>query len=269
MQILVGCDPETFVQDRTSGAFVSGHGMLPGTKLVPHKVRNGMVQIDGTALEFGIDPAKTCEEFINNIADVMAQMQEIAGADKNIVAKPVAEYDPEYFKTIPPEALELGCNPDFNSWTMDINQPPDAENTFRTGSGHVHIGWGEGFDVGSEDHFLACCQLGRQMDYYLGLATLEWDPDSRRRQMYGKAGAMRPKPYGFEYRVPSNHWLNTKAMQTFVYEASVKAVTDLIAGDDKAAQFGEKARELIDNNVTDWRKHYDFGTGLDYDRWAA
>lgn len=263
-KILIGCDPELFLRHADTGAFISGHGVLPGNKQEPHKVRNGMVQIDGTALEFGTDPSETCEEFLSKIDDVLLQMQKLAGSQHIISATPVAEYDPDYFKTIPEEALRLGCEPDFNAWTLNINETPDVHNTFRTGSGHVHIGWGEGFDVNSEKHFLDCCAMGRQLDYYLGVATLEWDKDTRRREMYGKAGAFRPKSYGFEYRVPSNSWLNSEATRRFVFEAARKGAEDLMNGIDKCNEFGTLAREIIDGNQADWRTKYDFGTGLDY-----
>lgn len=265
MHIKVGCDPELFLVNPNTGEFISGHGVLPGNKLEPFKVDKGAVQIDGTALEFNTDPADSCDEFISNIAAVMAQMQQMAGAGALIRAVPVAEYTPEYFKTIPGEALELGCNPDFNAWTLDQNLPPDADVMFRTGSGHVHLGWGSDFDLADADHFLMCAQLGRQLDYYLGIATLLWDKDNRRRSLYGKAGAFRPKPYGMEYRVPSNAWLNSSITQKFVYDASVKAINDLMDGDDKAMQFGAAAQNIIDTNNSNWQNEYDFNTGLDYE----
>ena len=264
LNVKIGCDPELFLRDPITGAFISGHDVLPGTKAAPFKVNRGAVQIDGTALEFNTDPADSCDEFITNIATVMAEMQRIAGADRHIVAVPVAEYDPEYFKTIPPSALELGCTPDFNAWTYDMNPMPDGERTMRTGSGHVHIGWGD-FDQNSEEHFLACAQLCRQLDYYVGIESLKWDPDNTRRQLYGMAGAMRPKPYGAEYRVLSNAWLNSEKTQRFVYNATVKAIQDLFAGIDKGAEFGDKARYIIDHNITEWSDHYDFGTGVCYE----
>jgi len=274
MKILIGCDPELFLRNPVDGSFVSGHDALPGSKLDPYKVKSGAVQIDGTALEFNTDPAASCDEFVNNVATVMKQMQEMVEAGPYahclIEASPVAEYDPEYFKSIPGRALALGCNPDYNAWTLEANPPPDPQGTMRTGSGHIHIGWGSGFDDTSADHFMECIPLIRQMDYYVGLATLMWDPDDRRRKMYGAAGAFRPKPYGAEYRVPSNRWTGNEALQRFVYNASVKAIEDLVAGNDKAAEFGEKAREIINNNETDWLDRYgDFGTGLDYSQLKA
>lgn len=269
MQFLVGADPELFLRDPKTGVFISGHNALPGTKQKPFPVKSGAVQIDGTALEFNIDPAKSCDEFVSNIADVMKEMQAMAGQFGTIVAEPVAEYDEPYFKTIPEFALELGCTPDFNAWTGEQNPVPDADVLFRTGSGHVHIGWGNGFDIESPEHRTTCMMAVRQLDYYLGLATLLWDPDNRRRELYGKAGAYRPKAYGFEYRVASNAWLRSEALQRFVYDAVIKGMTDLVNGNDKGAQFGDKARTLIDGNVSNWREKFDFETGLDYSRIAA
>lgn len=270
MQIKVGADPELFTRSKETGLFVSAHNMLSGTKENPTPVRRGALQIDGTALEFNIDPALSCDEFVNNIAEVRAQMAEaVEEFNVDIVAEPVAEFDPEYFRKLPARAVELGCNPDFNAWDLEPNPMPDAEVMFRTGSGHIHVGWGEGFNIDSDDHFMACINATRQMDYYVGLASLMWDPDNRRRELYGKAGAMRPKPYGFEYRVASNMWLRSEALQRFVYNATVKAMDDLMAGNDKSAQFGPLAQELINNNVTDWHDKYDFETGLDYSQLKA
>ena len=265
MQFKIGADPELFTRSRETGQFVSAHNMLTGTKDKPTPVRCGALQIDGMALEFNIDPANSCDEFVHNIAEVRAQMgAAVAEFNVDIVAEPVAEFDPSYFRRLPKKAVELGCNPDYNAWTLAPNPTPDGTRMFRTGSGHIHIGWGEGLDVYSDDHFMDCVAATRQMDYYVGLASLLWDKDNRRRELYGKAGAMRPKPYGFEYRVASNMWLRSEALQRFVYHAAIKSMEDLRAGNDKATQFGTLAQELIDNNVTDWDERYGFDTGLDY-----
>lgn len=262
--IKIGADPELFTRSRETGLFVSGHNMMRGTKEEPFPVEFGALQVDGTALEFNIDPATSCEEFINNIAQVRRQMAEqVAEFNVDIVAEPVAEFDREYFRKIPRKALELGCNPDWNAWTLEENPPPDGSREFRTGSGHVHVGWGEGFDVNSAEHFMASVALVRQLDYYVGLPSLIWDADNRRRELYGKAGAFRAKPYGVEYRVPSNVWLRDQDTQRFVYNATLKAVQDLMDGKDLGALYGDKAQQLIDNNVTDWYLHHDFDTGMD------
>lgn len=267
MQIMIGVDPELFLLDG-AGAFVSGHDALPGTKAEPYKVNKGAVQIDGTALEFNTDPAASCEEFLANVDAVMAAMQEMVGHDKKIVAAPVAEFDPEYFKTIPPHALELGCNPDFSAYTGIENPRPDGDRMFRTGAGHIHVGWGEDFDVDDPGHFATCIMAARQLDYYIGAPSLLWDGDNRRRSLYGGAGAFRPKSYGFEYRTPSNVWLNSPETRRYMYEAAIAGINALIAGDDKGAQFGTRAKDIIDNNETDWYLKDDFGLGVDYMQFA-
>lgn len=266
MKILVGADPELFGRSRDTGDFISCHGMIDGTKQNPLKCSSGALQIDGTALEFNIDPAASCDEFIANISQVRAEMDAaVKEFNIDIVATPVAEFSAEYFKSLPREAVELGCTPDYNAWTTEANPVPDAEVLFRTGSGHVHIGWGEDFDIHDPDHFMACCIGARQLDYYLGVNSLLWDPDNRRRQLYGAGGAFRPKSYGFEYRVMSNQWLASEALQRFVYNATMTGMSDLINGIDKGAEFGNLAEQIINNNEVDWATKYDFGI----EKWAA
>jgi hypothetical protein len=70
----------------------------------------------------------------------------------------------------------------------------------------------------------------KQLDCYLGLSSLMYDTDTKRRAMYGAAGAFRPKSYGVEYRVLSNAWLLSEERMRFVFDTTILAVTDLVAG---------------------------------------
>jgi hypothetical protein len=47
----------------------------------------------------------------------------------------------------------------------------------------------------------------RYMDLYLAVPSILMDDGIERKQLYGKKGAFRPKPYGTEYRVLSNFWI--------------------------------------------------------------
>ena len=202
-QITIGCDPELFVKDSITNQYVSAWGMIPGTKQHPHKVDHGAIQIDGTALEFNIDPASTRVEFVGNVRRVLNVLKHHVNTGNNnlrIVADPVADYHMDYFKTIPEQALELGCDPDYNAYTGEVNPRPEGDRPFRTASGHIHIGWGSNFDPFSPGHFETCRLVVQQLDFFLGLPALLFDRDGeRRRELYGKAGAFRPKPYGVEY----------------------------------------------------------------------
>lgn len=263
-KILLGADPELFMRDPDTGAFVSAHGKVPGTKHEPFKVPFGAVQIDGTALEFNIDPASTVDEFLHHITEVKAT---IAGyvPGYNVVAEPTALYDQNYFDwEVPGTAKELGCDPDYNAWTLDINPRPEPGNKpFRTAAGHIHIGWTDGQDVYDKDHFEMCARVARQMDYYLGIHSLAWDPDGTRRELYGKAGAFRPKAYGVEYRTLSNRWLTSPELIKWVYNQAVLGVNKGL--DD--GQWAEKvwsntAENIINSNLIGWQDIYPIELGV-------
>lgn len=228
MQILLGADPEIFVKKQ--GNAISAHGMIPGTKKDPFKVENGAVQIDGTALEFNIDPAENEGQFVHNIQTVMEKLKGMLPPGHEFDIVPARYYEKPYFDTLPIEATELGCDPDYNAYYRTINIRPDAATTLRTAAGHVHIGWTKGVDPFHKGHFQMCCQLTKQLDYYLMLGSLFLDPDQERRKLYGKRGAFRPKPYGCEYRVLSNFWLKSPALIKWVFNQTHLAVKDLMEG---------------------------------------
>lgn len=246
MRVLVGADPEVFMFK--NGQPVSAFGAIQGTKDKPFKVDKGAVQVDGMALEFNIDPAESAEEFRGHIRMVMAQLQGmVPGYDLNPV--PVANFGFDYISTQPKEATELGCNPDFNAWfDGEPNPKPNGELPFRTGAGHVHIGWTNKADVYDPEHRQACIMVTKQMDYYLGLGSLLYDNDNQRREMYGSAGSFRYKPYGCEYRVLSNAWLKDDNLIQWVFDRTVQGVNDLAEGKAAFNEYGALAQDVIRNN---------------------
>lgn len=227
--IKIGADPEVFLTNKKE--FISAHGVIPGTKQNPHKVKKGAVQVDGMALEFNIDPATDITTFINNIAAVENQLKEMIPRGTRIKRVPTATFSKDIIKNQPKEALELGCDPDFNAYTGKTNARPKAtRNTlFRTGAGHIHIGWCVDKDITNIVHFNDCRLMSMQLDYFLGIESLLWDDDYKRRQLYGKAGAFRPKSYGMEYRVLSNAWLN-KNVKERVFNRTLAAFNALNEG---------------------------------------
>lgn len=245
MNILIGADPELFVKDR-HGNLLSAWNMIPGTKKEPHKVEKGAVQVDGMALEFNIEPAIDEAMFIENINHVMAQMKNMIPHEFFI--SPVAHFGHDYLKAQPVEALELGCDPDFNGWTGSPNPRPDGDRPFRTASGHVHVGWDNGRDVHNPEYFFEAAAVAQQLDFYLGLPSLLVDADKTRRELYGKAGAFRVKPYGMEYRVLSNFWLSDPKLQGWVYRASKRAVEDMFLRDVFLPEREGDIQEIINNS---------------------
>lgn len=248
----IGADPEFFVKN--FGKLVSAHGLVPGSKETPFKVPKGAVQVDGMALEFNIDPADNYDEFETNMSTVMDSIIEMVPGYE-IFVEPVADFGLEYIQAQPDEAKELGCSPDFNAYTGLANPRPDANTPFRTASGHVHIGWtDEPVDIEDEGHLAACRALTKSLDVWLGLPSLLWDEDDRRRSLYGAAGAFRPKPYGMEYRVLSNKWISDPVLRSLVYHNTIEAIKATF-DDEKAGDktfLDATAQEIIGKTKENW-----------------
>ena len=251
MAFKVGCDPEVFVRNPNNGQFVNAHNMIPGDKKNPHKVPFGAVQVDGMALEFNIEPAETSGQFLHNVKSVYNTLQGMVPGYE-LVNVPTAEFGAEYMAVQPEESLELGCEPDYNAYTGLENPRPNAKNTFRTASGHVHIGWTEGAEPLDPAHFADCIEVVKQLDWSLGLMSRLWDPDEKRRSMYGDLGAFRPKSYGVEYRTMSNAWLNDDALIEYIFDQVQLSMEDLSNGVKYHSQMGS-AFSLRRNSAADIR----------------
>lgn len=246
LNILIGCDPEVAIQQ--NGIFKSAYGVIEGDKDNPYPVKNGAVQVDGMLLEFNTDPASTEEEFVYNVTSVLSQLKAMVPQYK-VLAVPVATFDADYMKAQPNKATELGCTPDYNAYTSKENERPNGEVNFRTGAGHVHIGWTQGEHPYGEDHRALCETVVKQMDVFLGLPSVLFDSSVQRRELYGKAGAYRPKSYGVEYRVLSNAWVGSENLTRWVYRATMKAMRELEAGNHLYEQVADIQRIINTSDV--------------------
>lgn len=241
----IGADPEIFVG--RGGQFFSAHGLVPGNKKHPFKVERGAVQVDGMALEFNIDPAENYEQFQANLDLVQAQLQEMIGEAEFLDVASVI-FSEEFLKDVPYENVRLGCEPDFNGYTQRTNPAPSEASLMRTAGGHVHVG---GFTIDRSNrrkHFTDMARLTRLMDEEVGVYSVLWDKDDRRREMYGKGGCFRPKPYGMEYRSMSNAWLFNKNIVKFVFDSTVDAIKRYVEGDDCR---DESARNIMNTSNRD------------------
>ena len=224
-----GCDPEVFILD-DKGQPVSAAGIIPGSKNKPHVVKGGSIHPDGMAAEFGIDPSKTFSEFNRNIETAIMGLMECLPQGYSLSMVPHITFSEEAFNNAPDDAKELGCNPDFDTWTGGVNPPPsDPDNPYRrTASGHLHVGFPRGpYELSDTQHILNCCDLVQQFDWYLGAWSIRIDSDPVRRRLYGQAGAYRPKTYGVEYRVLSNFWITTRERRLAVWNRMQKAIEDM------------------------------------------
>lgn len=242
---MFGADPEILVVN--GGKIAHCIGLLGGTKEKPFRVEEGAVQEDNVAFEFNIDPTSDRKVFLDRIQKVMAQGLNILGKDFEFSKAASHVFTADELKQMPPQAMVFGCDPDYNALTGDVNPAPRAMDPgLRSAGGHVHIGFGKDIAINEDNQRL----MGVLCDYYLGLPSLILDTDERRRELYGKAGAIRKKDaYGMEYRTLSNFWIHKKDDTLFVFDQAKKAHDNFEAFFDLAAQFSpERVQEVINTN---------------------
>jgi len=252
-QFTFGADPEVFVKYKGAPVSVYETG-LRGNKKEPFKTSAGAVQQDGFAAEFNIDPvpAFDFERFNQNIVKTLADLREELnknGKVYNLAIQPVMEFDQDYMDAQPASVKELGCDPDFNAYTLEANPRPDGDRAFRSGAGHMHYGWGADIPVENEDHIGICAGFIKALDASVGMFMTYIDRDPRRRDLYGKAGAFRPKPYGVEYRTPSNAWISKKDRRLLVHYLSNYAISCMTKGWDVSSIAGGYDETFIENAI--------------------
>lgn len=246
--ISIGADPELFCFDTATKQYVSAHSFLKGSKEEPFGVNRGAVQVDGTAAEFNIEPAHTLPEFQRNISTVMHQLAQMVPNSIELQAVPFVKYPATYFNGLPYECQLSGCDPDFDAWNSgQMNPRPIVPEGLCAAGGHVHVGWTKGVKEGDIIHRGRCHQMARQLDYTLGLASFQWDDDTTRRQLYGRAGSLRYKSYGVEYRTLSNTWLRDRASIVAVWEGVHLAVDLINKGIFLENYYADQAQKIINS----------------------
>lgn len=231
--VLRGADPELFLRSIEDNTPVVSIGLIGGSKQYPRPIGNGFaVQEDNVAVEYNIPPADNKEKFaasIHFVLDYLRQELEPKGLKLDISAT----MDFEREQLMHPQALELGCEPDYNAWTNSVNPRPEAPETLRSSGGHLHIGYDNPNPSKSRE-------IIRAHDLFCGVASLIHDKDVRRRSIYGKAGAHRIKGYGVEYRTLSNFWIKTPELTKWLFEQSEKAIAFVNNGGKIPRSVGNK-----------------------------
>lgn len=223
MYFTIGTDIEFPLKSTKTGNWRSAIPLIKGTKHNPTVLKNGsLLQHDNVALEFAVPPSDQENDFVASIKDTLNIVKEILPEDIIMVSQASAHYKAVSLKN--KEAQEIGCDPDFNVYTNDINHvdPTIMKNSLRSFGGHVHIGsvdWVKNTKYTSE--------LVKALDSTLGFMSILLDdtPESRERKLlYGKAGCYRLPDHGIEYRTLSNFWLKNESLTRLVF----KTVRDVI-----------------------------------------
>jgi Phage phiEco32-like COOH.NH2 ligase-type 2 len=232
----IGSDPETFLVD-TNGKPISAIGYIMADKWnplqIPDMPEGYTLQEDNVSLEYGIPPASTSEELVRSINAVMAKSLEyLPGLSFSKLSCIVFPED----QMEHPAAHIFGCEPDFDAWTGKVNKKPQPPHPFmRSAGGHIHI------ETQKEPY-----DVVRNCDLFLGVASVLMDSGEDRKQLYGKGGACRVKPYGVEYRTLSNFWIFDDKLIDWVFRNTARA--EATAGTWDVSVYGDSILEAINNN---------------------
>lgn len=212
-----GSDPEFMLVDK-NGKYVSAIKVLPGDKHTPVEIGEYRFYWDNVLAECSIKPGYSKEEVIENFRTCFKHYSKLVKPYKLKV---------QASKTFPAKQMRdtgaktAGCDPEFCSYTILKRRPPAGiieETYFRTCGGHIHLGDMTGCVVSDDEQTLILIRL---LDLFLGIPSLYMDIDktsAARRKLYGKAGRVRYKPYGIEYRSLGNFWLASPKLVSFVYD---------------------------------------------------
>lgn len=214
----IGCDPEVFFINRYD-LIHSAVGLIGGNKEKPLVVPGGALQEDNVMAEFNTDPVTTEGMWLSKITQVYGQLKDIAIMHNCTIGKMASKHLLEHQVIGCDKASEFGCDPDFNAYSRKQNRTPDAKSLLRTCAGHIHIG----YDIEGGHTLERSADFSKYMDAYVGTWCVVNDKDTRRMSRYGRAGAFRPKPYGTEYRVPSNFWLQSTELQLDIFRRTRNA----------------------------------------------
>jgi hypothetical protein len=240
----IGADPEVFLRTK-NGAIQAAVGLIGGTKTQPRQVKElGIgfaVQEDNVAAEFNIPPTLDPGEFSANIEKTLKYLNKLVRPKGLRIVFEAAAHFPED-QLLSKQALELGCEPDSSVWTLTFNPRPEAPKTLRTAAGHVHFGW----EKPNNDQRLL---VGRACDLFLGVPSILVTEPNERRSLYGKAGAVRSKPYGLEYRTLDNFWLATTHYQKRVHENCLTCIGALNLNPDQWNENLEDFKEDIQHAI--------------------
>ena len=208
-KFLVGTDIEFFVSSGGPTAIFPGN--IPGTKEAPFKIAKDSVANpydigitrDGASVEFTCVPASPMN-FVVAITDALHFLDKWLSKQNLLRLKNVSLIRKKIDGA--PPILERGCSPDFLAYDeMEFPRHPPNQTKWEHCSGHLHFGTKECLG----DKEIPAFIQAKFADAILGLwfRKIYKREDKHRIPSYGLPGLYRPKPYGFEYRLPANSWV--------------------------------------------------------------
>lgn len=187
---------------------------------------------DGAAFEINVAPSKSAEVFYDNYQKAVSSLEELLAKYELNLSKNIAGFfDTHSFWDIRDdrfrECVIFGCDPD-HSLYRDLNTEENGTKPlhpatneivnvetypYRFGGGHIHFEFpNHTRDLLDIANYGIAYMLDFTLQTFIVSLHKNYDSDIKleklRLEHYGKPGTFRMQKHGFEYRPPSNWWLN-------------------------------------------------------------
>lgn len=229
--ITIGSDPEFFATDGKE--LIPSYKFLPGTKDEPFDLGNGyFVQRDNVLVEGNIPPAKTAQEFEDNMVSLKDQIfvNFLRPMGLALVSADSGEYNREYLKH--KEAITLGCSPYEMVWddVPEQNVRDLVNSTKRPAGFHIHVGYDFVNEEDNNFRQMTNIVIAKLFDYFVINPSYDIHLDEFRNKYYGGIGKIRHKSYGVELRSLGGYFTQTKYFQPLFNQ--IENIIEMIKDDD-------------------------------------
>jgi hypothetical protein len=205
-EVSIGSDLELLLFDTVENEIVPCVGILEGTKEDPYRpegrAEGFAIQEDNVMVEFNVPPSHTVRQFTRVMREgksmVTKELQKRHG-DRYALWQRKHNHRFRAEQLTSRQAQTIGCEADFDAYVAGVvRKAAPAPGLMRSAGGHIHLGG----DFNCPD-FVAALFAELFISIFAEIQDTVSDP---RKRWYGKPGIFRPKPYGIEYRTPSNRW---------------------------------------------------------------
>lgn len=183
-KIVLGTDPEYFVVDANDRIMPSKLYLMGPTEIA----KGVAVHSDNIMWELTMEPSTSPEDMWEKLSSAWANIELLTGG--RVINTSAIEAPKDFLDEW---GMEFGCSPYLNIYGGEACTDSVKASNMRFAGGHIHIST-------SNDPVEMVEALDKEM------FTIISRDNSMRRLYYGVPGSYRVKPYGLEYRPPSNHW---------------------------------------------------------------
>ena len=259
----IGCDPELFLFDKVLDRIVPACGLVEGSKESPIMLINGgMVQLDGTVLEFGTPPVDAegtnFSSALRQTLDIIRkQLFDKHGDRYELRCGASAAYSPQDI-TQNHEGLLVGFSPQY---IMMREQAPvrgilqSVEklplNNVPIG-GHIHFGFVDSMLSEKVQDYSAMRYISvlKRSELHRYLSDVNCSSVRRRNDVMGfpeGTPTIRVKPYGIEFRNLSSYWLACHSVADLFSDLHSATVNACVGGRFDSHAAGQTSREIRKN----------------------